>query len=303
MKFDLSTIISTQEIIIPQDFKDSIVCNLIESIEDNIENGIAIEELVNITGYSRRYIQILFKDKMGFPLGQYIRRRRIMRAATLLRLTSAPIIEIALRLNFDSQQTFTREFKKITGFTPHEYRRKSEWDLSVYKINLAPGVCPIYRPEICELDADEIFGYQISYEEPVPCKRIMGDFRWENILQQRALKKRNIWLLTKISPGIRSSQSVSICTSIGTKYSNTDNIGTPYSYPKGIYAKFNFSGNKLEYHEHILNIYYRYLPFCRMNRRPGPDIECILYDDSDSENCFRCITYIPVKATHNAAFY
>lgn len=300
VKFDLSTIISTSEMIVAQDFKDSIVCNIIKSIEDNIENEIDIEYLVNVTGYSRRYIQILFKDRMGIPLGRYIRHRRIMRAATLLRLTRASIIEISFLLTFDSQQTFTREFKKITGYTPQAYRRNSEWDLSVYKINLAPNVCPPYRPEICELDAGTIVGYQISYEEPVPCKRIMGDFRWENILRQSELKKQDIWLITEISPGTRSSSTVSISTSIGVKCSRFHTFGTPYSYEEGLYAKFIFAGNRSQYHDFLINIYYRYLPFWGVNRREGQDIECILYDKESYKNHFKCIIYIPIRLTTNS---
>lgn len=295
IKFDLSAIFSPPRTVIVQDFKESILCKIINTIESNVENGVDIEELVNITGYSRRYIQILFKDSIGIPLGRYIRYRRIMRAATLLRLTSAPIIEIAFRLNFDSQQTFTREFKKATGVTPKLYRKNNEWDLSVYNMNWPKNISPLCRPEICELDAGTIFGYQIAYEEPVPYKRIMGDFRWENIFQQKELKKEDIWLLTEISPGMRSSHTVSICTSIGTKSCKTGNCGTPYSYTNGLYAKFRFSGDKEGYHEHLLNIYYRYLPFWGINRREGQDIERILYENGSLENTFQCITYIPVK--------
>lgn len=302
VKFDLSTIMPTSEMIVAQDFKDSIVCNIIKSIENNIENGVDIEYLVTVTGYSRRYIQILFKERMGIPLGRYIRHRRIMRAATLLKLTSSSIIEISFRLNFDSQQTFTREFKKITGCTPQSYRRNSEWDLSVYKINLAPNVCPPYRPEFCELDAGTIIGYQLSYEEPIPCKRIMGDLRWESIIRQSELKQENIWLLTKISPSTRSSNTVSISTVIGVKCSNSSVYGTPYIYKKGLYAKFIFSGNRNQYHDFLINVYYRYLPYWGANRREGPDIECILYDNELNKNNFKCIIYIPIKLANTSTF-
>lgn len=86
---------------------------ILEYIEDNIEvKSIDIESIVCFSGYSRRYLQSLFKSHMGVPIGRYIQLRRVSRAAVLLRLTSLSLASIAGKLCYDSQQTFTREFKK-----------------------------------------------------------------------------------------------------------------------------------------------------------------------------------------------
>lgn len=53
----------------------------------------------------------MFKEVTGQAIGSYIRSRRLSRAAVALRLTSRPILDIALQYRFDSQQTFTRAFK------------------------------------------------------------------------------------------------------------------------------------------------------------------------------------------------
>lgn len=93
---------------------------IIDYIENNLElMQINTDTLVDYSGYSRRYLQILFTKIMGIPVGKYIQLRRITRAAILLRLTNLTIADISERLFFDSQQTFTREFKKNTGFTPY----------------------------------------------------------------------------------------------------------------------------------------------------------------------------------------
>ncbi|HHO4621935.1 TPA: helix-turn-helix transcriptional regulator [Escherichia coli] len=74
--------------------------------------SIDINVLVDYSGYSRRYLQLLFKENIGVTLGKYIQLRRITRAAILLRFTNLNILDISERLFYDSQQTFTREFKK-----------------------------------------------------------------------------------------------------------------------------------------------------------------------------------------------
>ena len=85
-------------------------------IDDNLEKeSIKIDELVNYSGYSKRYLQLLFKSKIGVSVGKYIQLRRITRAATLLRFTNLSISNISARLLYDSQQTFTRDFKKIAA--------------------------------------------------------------------------------------------------------------------------------------------------------------------------------------------
>ncbi|HDH7263456.1 TPA: helix-turn-helix transcriptional regulator, partial [Escherichia coli] len=97
---------------------------ILKYIEDNIESvRVDINKLVRYSGYSRRYLQLLFKKHMGKTLGEYIQLRRVTRAAVLLRLTKLSINSVSERLLYDSQQTFTREFKKHTGYTPLQYRK------------------------------------------------------------------------------------------------------------------------------------------------------------------------------------
>lgn len=88
-------------------------------IESNIENTpLDINDLVKYSGYSRRYLQLIFKRYTGVPIGSYIQLRRITRAATLLRATQLSILAISEQLFYDSQQTFTREFKKTQATPP-----------------------------------------------------------------------------------------------------------------------------------------------------------------------------------------
>ncbi|HFP1902677.1 TPA: helix-turn-helix transcriptional regulator, partial [Escherichia coli] len=97
-------------------------------IDERIEkHPININTLVQFTGYSRRYLQLIFCKEIGIPIGKYIQRRRVTRAALLLRLTSLTITLISEKLCYDSQQTFTREFRKHTGYTPLQYRKSEVW--------------------------------------------------------------------------------------------------------------------------------------------------------------------------------
>lgn len=281
-------------------FKIKIVTQIIDYIESKVDDYINIDDIARHSGFSRRYVQIIFKEHMGMPIGQYLRNKRIMKAATLLRLTSTPIIQIAYLLHFDSQQTFSREFKKITGHTPLSYRKENIWHLDVYRMPVSPEDCPPIKPRLCYLLGGVLVGYKISYDEPIPCPRIMSEYRWDNIVRFKQRKNKNIWLLTEFSASERTLHSMSINTTIGVlSNSETVSVTTPYNYPHGLYAVFNFNGSRDEYHRRIKDIYYKSLPFWGYNRGLGPDVECFYHIDSSGEGGICCDTYVPVVLSDN----
>ena len=85
--------------------RQKILQQLLEWIECNLEHPISIEDIAQKSGYSRRNIQLLFRNFMHVPLGEYIRKRRLCRAAILVRLTAKSMLDIALSLHFHSSHS------------------------------------------------------------------------------------------------------------------------------------------------------------------------------------------------------
>jgi len=54
--------------------RQKILQQLLEWIECNLEHPISIEDIAQKSGYSRRNIQLLFRNFMHVPLGEYIRK-------------------------------------------------------------------------------------------------------------------------------------------------------------------------------------------------------------------------------------
>lgn len=108
--------------------QDNIISDLINWIEKNLEQPLSIDNVAEKSGYSKWHLQRMFKKVTGQILGTYIRHRRLTHAALALRLTGKPILDIAMQYRFDSQQTFTRSFKKEFNITPATYRRNEFWD-------------------------------------------------------------------------------------------------------------------------------------------------------------------------------
>lgn len=99
-------------------------CNLLVS---NISNpNFSIEETLSGIHLSPDHFRKLFKKETGMTPLEYLIQKRIDYARELLSLQKInryKIKEVAILCGFDDQYYFSRLFKKVTGFSPAEYRK------------------------------------------------------------------------------------------------------------------------------------------------------------------------------------
>jgi AraC family transcriptional activator of mar-sox-rob regulon len=110
--------------------KNDFIMELISWLEKNFEQPLSLEIVAKKSGYSKWHLQRTFKQVTGYSMGDYIRKRRLTKAAIALRTTSRSISDIAFQYAFNSQQTFTRSFKKQFFVSPAKYRRAKNWNMS-----------------------------------------------------------------------------------------------------------------------------------------------------------------------------
>jgi len=78
--------------------------------------------LAKLASLSQFYYQRLFSRLVKKPANEYIKLRRLARAAEALSGKNKRILDIALECGFSSHETLTRAFKGAFGMTPEEYR-------------------------------------------------------------------------------------------------------------------------------------------------------------------------------------
>lgn len=79
-------------------------------------------DLASLAGVHRVHLVREFRKHYGVTIGQHIRKRRIAHACELLARTDLLLREIAKVCKFVDQSHFSRQFKRMSGLTPAEYR-------------------------------------------------------------------------------------------------------------------------------------------------------------------------------------
>ncbi len=103
-------------------YSNSLICDVLDYINHNINKDITIDELSNIFYFDKTYIMKRFKKEIGVSIHDYINRVRILNSLSLYRYDNY-ILSIALSNGFNSIEYYSEMFRKIIGVNPYKYRK------------------------------------------------------------------------------------------------------------------------------------------------------------------------------------
>jgi len=106
------------------DHGDAVVLAAQRWIADNYAIAAPVAEMVRRSGLSARTFKRRFRAATGETTISYVQRIRVERAKRALETASAPIEEISWGVGYEDPASFRRLFKRLTGLTPGEYRRR-----------------------------------------------------------------------------------------------------------------------------------------------------------------------------------
>jgi AraC-like DNA-binding protein/mannose-6-phosphate isomerase-like protein (cupin superfamily) len=97
---------------------------VLDWIDQNLSSpNITVADLSAQVWISETHFRRLFQQVFSMSPVQFIRRRRVERACTLLRTTDKPIKQIAYSCGFAEDAFFSRVFHRLVGVSPAAYRR------------------------------------------------------------------------------------------------------------------------------------------------------------------------------------
>ena len=94
----------------------------IELIHSYYIGGITIENAAQALSLSAGYLSRIFKQETSYTFTDYLTRYRIQKATQLLQNDSIKIYDVADLVGYTDPRYFGQIFKKLTGYTPKEYR-------------------------------------------------------------------------------------------------------------------------------------------------------------------------------------
>ena len=133
-------------------------------IEANLDGVIDGKEISKITLYSAYQFQKIFTAMSGIPLSEYIRNRRLDRAAFDLQNTDETVGDIALKYGYDSPTAFNRAFQRLHGIAPSRVRTENGLQLKAYppmQFQLCIKGATVMKYRIVEQKAFRLVGYKL----------------------------------------------------------------------------------------------------------------------------------------------
>ena len=96
----------------------------IDYIDENLDGAIDYDFIASLACCSTYQFAKMFSVITDIPLSEYIRRRRLTRAALELQTSDIKVIDLGLKYGYDSPTAFNRAFQNMHGLAPSAARKK-----------------------------------------------------------------------------------------------------------------------------------------------------------------------------------
>lgn len=91
-------------------------------VTQNLSEPCTLQQLSRVACFAPFHFHRIFREATGVPVHGFVRRLRLERAIYALLFSRQSIIQIALRVGYQSHEAFTRAFQDAYGTTPSRFR-------------------------------------------------------------------------------------------------------------------------------------------------------------------------------------
>ena len=96
---------------------------LVSRIEEHLTDELDVGACAADLGTTEYHLRRMFSSLAGFPLSEYVRRRRMTLAAGDVVSGTGDFLTVAVRYGYTSSEAFGRAFRSVHGIVPGEARR------------------------------------------------------------------------------------------------------------------------------------------------------------------------------------
>lgn len=103
---------------------NTLVDRSIDYIQSHLHEHLTVDAVASHAGYSTSYFSHLFSDETGMSPYQFIVKSRVEMAQQLLQTTQMTVQDVAFQTGFNSTANFCYTFRRLSGVSPQEYRKR-----------------------------------------------------------------------------------------------------------------------------------------------------------------------------------
>src|SRR5687767_6577789 len=103
---------------------DGLVRSLMKVVRQRMKNDddLTVEAVSRDLGFTRQYVSGRFHRATGKLLSQFLKQKRLEKAARLLKGGGMRITQVARLCGFDSENYFRQQFRRRFGMSPRQFR-------------------------------------------------------------------------------------------------------------------------------------------------------------------------------------
>ena len=113
-------------------------------IENNLNKPLRTDEVAKVACLSRFHFHRQFSYYTGNTVSDYVRNRRLAKAARLLLSSDLKITDIAFSMGYATTEAFTKAFKRRYGCPPSKY--KNQYANNIFSVILGRSMPIVLRP-------------------------------------------------------------------------------------------------------------------------------------------------------------
>ncbi|CEO32686.1 AraC family transcriptional regulator [Paraclostridium sordellii] len=203
----------------------------LQYIEGNLDGEIKYEKAANIACCTTYHFQRMFSYIAGTPLSEYIRNRRLTKAALDLQ-NGEKVIDVSIRYGYESPTAFNRAFQKIHNVSPSVAQKEGTFLKAYPPISFKITIKGVEEMEyrIVKKEEMRIVGAKALLEKNVEENFNTVPMLWQEVAQSGKIME----IASLMGPDSKGVLGVSACMDYLDKWEYYIAVETDKEAPKGL---------------------------------------------------------------------
>ena len=169
---------------------------VIDYIESHLDEKLDLEKVSEAVHYSKYHLHRMFTNTVGMTIHDYVKRRQLTEAAKMLIFSERPIIEVAFRCGYESQQAFSSTFKSMYKVPPAQYRESGTFYPLQLRFVLHRNISSkiFTQEDICIAEKDDIPAWMDLMRLVIDGYPVMDETDYLNEIRKAIEEKRALIL-------------------------------------------------------------------------------------------------------------